>query len=88
MKREEARDILFEFTKTDPLRRHALAVEAAMRAYAGKLGGDAEEWGVVGLLHDFDYEMYPQFPDHPMKGSEILKEALSRPAILSIRVKR
>ena len=72
MTRQEALDLLFEYTKTDSLRKHALAVEAAMRAYARSLGEDEETWGVVGLLHDFDYEMYPQAPDHPMKGSEIL----------------
>ena len=74
MTKEQALDILFEYTKTDSLRKHALAVAAAMRAYARKLGEDEEVWGVVGVLHDFDYEMYPQFPDHPTKGSEILKE--------------
>jgi putative nucleotidyltransferase with HDIG domain len=74
MKRQEAYDLLCTYTKSDALRKHALAVEAAVSAYAGKLGGDREEWSVVGLLHDFDYEMYPQFPDHPMKGSELLKE--------------
>ena len=74
MTRPEAHELLCTFTKSDALRKHALAVEAAVSAYAGKLGGDREEWSVVGLLHDFDYEMYPQFPDHPMKGSELLKE--------------
>ncbi len=74
MTRQEAFDILCTYTKTDPLRKHALAVEAAMAAYAQKLGEDPELWSVVGLLHDFDYEMYPQYPDHPVKGSEILKE--------------
>jgi putative nucleotidyltransferase with HDIG domain len=72
--RTEARDLLFEYTKTESLRKHALAVEAAMRAYAREHGEDEETWGIVGLLHDFDYEMYPQFPDHPTKGSEILKD--------------
>jgi putative nucleotidyltransferase with HDIG domain len=72
--RQAAFDLLCEYTKTDALRKHALAVEAAVSSYAERLGGDKEEWSVVGLLHDFDYEMYPQFPDHPMKGSEILKE--------------
>jgi putative nucleotidyltransferase with HDIG domain len=74
MTRAEAAELLFEYTKTDPLRKHAFAVEAAVAAYADKLGGNQEEWSVVGLLHDFDYERYPEFPDHPMKGSEILKE--------------
>jgi putative nucleotidyltransferase with HDIG domain len=74
MTRQEAFDILCEYTKTDALRKHALAVEAAVRSYAGKMGGDEEEWSVVGLLHDFDYEMYPQFPDHPVKGSALLQQ--------------
>ncbi|MBP2676671.1 MAG: hypothetical protein H6Q84_3511, partial [Deltaproteobacteria bacterium] len=73
MTRQDALTLLYEYTKTDSLRKHALAVEAAMKAYARKFGEDEELWSVVGLLHDFDYEMYPQFPDHPMKGSEILK---------------
>jgi len=72
--RTKALDLLFEYTKSDALRKHALAVEAAMRGYARKFGEDEEIWGVVGLLHDFDYERYPQFPDHPTKGSEILRE--------------
>jgi putative nucleotidyltransferase with HDIG domain len=72
--RQDSLNLLFEYTRTDSLRKHALAVEAAMRAYARKFGEDEETWGTVGLLHDFDYEMYPQFPDHPTKGSEILKE--------------
>jgi putative nucleotidyltransferase with HDIG domain len=72
--RQDALSLLFEYTKTDSLRKHALSVEAAMRAYARKFGQDEEVWGAAGLLHDFDYEMYPQFPDHPTKGSEILKE--------------
>lgn len=74
MNRQKALDLLFEYTKSDSLRKHALAVEAAMRSYAKKFGEDEETWGIVGLLHDFDYEMYPQVPDHPMKGSEILRE--------------
>ena len=72
MTRDEALAILKEFTKSESLLKHAYAVEAAMRAYARKYGEDEELWGVVGLLHDFDYEMYPD--EHPMKGSEILKE--------------
>ncbi|MDH3252234.1 MAG: HDIG domain-containing protein [Ignavibacteria bacterium] len=74
MTRQDSLDLLYEYTKSDSLRKHALAVEAAMRAYAAKLGEDEERWGIVGLLHDFDYEMHPYVPDHPMKGSEILKE--------------
>ncbi len=72
MNRNDALNLLYEYTKSDSLRKHALAVEAAMRAYARKFGKDEEKWGVTGLLHDFDYEMYPQVPDHPAKGSEIL----------------
>jgi putative nucleotidyltransferase with HDIG domain len=74
MNRRDALGLLHEYTKTDSLRKHALAVEAAMRAYAAKLGEDEEAWGIVGLLHDFDYEMYPQVPEHPMKGQEILAQ--------------
>ena len=74
MNRQDALDLLWEYTKTDSLRKHALAVEAAMRACAAKSGGDPDVWGIVGLLHDFDYEMYPQFPDHPTKGSAILAQ--------------
>lgn len=72
--RESSLELLTEYTKSDSLRKHALAVEALMRAYAKKYGEDAEVWGMVGLLHDFDYEMYPTMPDHPTKGAEILRE--------------
>ena len=72
--RQEAFQLLTEYTKTESLISHALAVEAAMRAYARKYSQDEELWGIVGLLHDFDYERYPNAPDHPLKGSEILKE--------------
>jgi putative nucleotidyltransferase with HDIG domain len=72
--RESAWCLLTEFTQSESLRKHALAVEACMRAYARKLGGDEEIWGVVGLIHDFDYEKYPSLQDHPYKGNEILKE--------------
>ena len=65
--------LLHEYTKSESLRKHALAVETAMRAYAKKFSADEEVWGTTGLIHDFDYEMYPQAPDHPVKGSEILK---------------
>ena len=65
--------LLHEYTKSESLRKHALAVETAMRAYAKKFSADEEVWGITGLIHDFDYEMYPQAPDHPVKGSEILK---------------
>jgi putative nucleotidyltransferase with HDIG domain len=70
--RDTAWAILIEFTRSDSLRKHARAVEAAMRAYAGRYGGDGETWGVAGMLHDFDYEMHPRAPAHPMKGAEIL----------------
>jgi putative nucleotidyltransferase with HDIG domain len=73
MDREDAWNILCEYTKTEPLRRHALAVEAAMRAYARKYVGDEERWAMVGLLHDFDFEMHPNPEDHPVKGAEILR---------------
>jgi predicted hydrolase (HD superfamily) len=63
---------LYEYTETDSLRKHAYAVEAAMRAYAHKYNEDPELWGSVGLIHDFDYEKYPE--NHPMKGNEILAE--------------
>src|ERR1700756_2926926 len=69
--------LLTEFTQSESLRKHALAVEACMRAYARKWSRSREEeelWGVVGLLHDFDYEKYPSLDDHPYKGNEILKE--------------
>ena len=74
--REQAWGLLTEFTQSESLRKHALAVEACMRAYARKFTGSDEEelWGVVGLLHDFDYEKYPSLDDHPYKGNEILKE--------------
>jgi putative nucleotidyltransferase with HDIG domain len=74
MDRAAAWELLCEYTKNEGLRKHALAVEACVRAYARKFGEDEVKWSVVGLIHDFDYEMYPNAPDHPMKGSEILKE--------------
>ena len=70
--RDAAWTILTEFTKTDSLRKHARAVEASMRAYAERFGEDVESWGVAGMLHDFDYEMHPRAPHHPVKGAEIL----------------
>jgi len=66
--------LLTEFTESESLRKHALAVEACMRAYARKWGGDESLWGLVGLIHDFDYEKYPTPQEHPYKGNEILKE--------------
>jgi len=72
--RDEAMALLREFTKNENLVKHGLAVEAAMRAYARKFGEDEDEWGIVGLIHDFDYERWPNASDHPLKGAEILKE--------------
>jgi len=66
--------LLTEFTQSESLRKHALAVEACMRAYARRFSGDEDLWGVVGLLHDFDYDKYPSLEDHPYRGNEILKE--------------
>ena len=70
--RQQALDLLYEHTKSDNLRKHGLAVEASMKAFAAKHGDDQEKFALVGLLHDFDYEMFPNAPDHPLKGSEIL----------------
>jgi predicted hydrolase (HD superfamily) len=72
--RKDAWALLCDYTQSESLRKHALAVEGVMRAYARKCDEDEENWGLVGLLHDFDYERYPNAPDHPLKGSEILKE--------------
>src|SRR5437764_6983854 len=72
--RTTAWNLLTEFTHSESLRKHALAVEACMRAYARKFGVNEELWGVAGLLHDFDYERYPSAQEHPYKGNEILKE--------------
>jgi putative nucleotidyltransferase with HDIG domain len=71
--RENAWNVLTEHTKGDSLRKHALAVEAAVRGYARKFGEDEEVWGVVALLHDFDYEQYPDLADHPFRGVDILR---------------
>ena len=72
--RDEAQSILDEWVSNKNLKKHAYAVEAAMRAYAFKLGGDPDKWAIVGLLHDFDYEKYPDLKDHPFKGVAYLKE--------------
>jgi putative nucleotidyltransferase with HDIG domain len=74
MNRADALALVREYTKNDSLIKHMMAVEAAMRAYARKLGADEEKWGIVGLLHDFDYERWPNPPDHPLQGAEILKQ--------------
>ena len=71
--RENAWNVLTEHTKGESLRKHALAVEAAVRGYARTFGEDEEVWGVVALLHDFDYEQYPELKDHPFRGAEILR---------------
>jgi len=71
--RAEAWELLCEYTQNENLRAHALAVEACLRAYARKFGADEELWGVTALLHDFDYEHYPQAPEHPLEGSKILR---------------
>jgi putative nucleotidyltransferase with HDIG domain len=73
MTRDEAWRLLCEYTQSENLRRHALAVEACMRYYARIFGEDEELWGVVGLLHDFDYERYPSLEEHPFRGMEILR---------------
>ena len=72
--REQAWNILCEFTKSEGLRKHALAVEACVVAYARKLGEDERKWSVTALLHDFDWEIHPSLPDHPTKGEPILAE--------------
>ncbi len=73
LSREAAWALLTEFTQSENLRKHALAVEAAVRGYARLWGEDEEAWGVVALLHDFDYERYPDLKDHPFRGAEILR---------------
>ena len=87
MDRQTAWELLCEFTKSESLRKHGLAVETCVRAYARKLGQDEEKWGVTALLHDFDWEIHPELPDHPIKGEPILAargvEEEIRQAILS-----
>jgi len=74
MNRDDAWALLTEYTKSESLLKHALAVEAAVRGYARTFGEDEEAWGMTALLHDFDYERWPTLGDHPNKGSEILRE--------------
>lgn len=74
LSRDSAFALMCEYTQSESLRRHMLCVEIAMRAYAEKFGEDVEKWGIVGLLHDFDYERWPTPPDHPLEGSKILKQ--------------
>jgi putative nucleotidyltransferase with HDIG domain len=85
--REQAWNILCEFTQSESLRKHALAVEACVVAYAKRFGEDERKWSVTALLHDFDWEIHPQAPDHPMKGEAILAgrgvDEETRRAILS-----
>jgi putative nucleotidyltransferase with HDIG domain len=87
MTRGEAWEIVCEFVQSDSLRRHMLAVEACLVAYARKFGEDEERWSIAGLLHDFDWEIHPSAPDHPMKGEPILAargvDEETRKAILS-----
>ena len=73
--RDAAWSLLTRFTQSESLRKHALAVEACMRAYARHFGEDENKWGVIGLIHDFDYEKWPSPGDHPFKGCQILEEA-------------
>ena len=74
MDRQAAWDLLCEYTKGEGLRKHGLAVEAVMRHFARKHGEDEETWGIVGLLHDFDYEQHPDAAQHPSEGAPILRE--------------
>lgn len=87
MTRDEAWQVVCEFVQSDSLRRHMLGVEACLIAYANKFGEDPERWAVTALLHDFDWEIHPAAPDHPMKGEQILAQrgvdADIRRAILS-----
>src|SRR5689334_15146543 len=72
--REQALAIMHQYVQNENLRRHMYATEAAMRAYAVKYNGDQEEWGIVGLLHDFDWEIHPSLEEHPAKGQNILEQ--------------
>lgn len=74
MNRDQAWDIVCEFVQSDSLRKHMLSVEIAMRAYAEYYGEDPDSWGLVGLLHDFDWEIHPSLEQHPMDGAPILRE--------------
>ncbi len=83
--RAAAWSLLTEFTAGDGLRKHARAVEASMRAYASRFGEDPQTWGIAGMLHDFDYEMHPTAPRHPLKGAEILlARGVPRPVVYAV----
>lgn len=84
--RSDAYALVCEYVQSESLRRHMLAVEAAVRAYARRFGADEELWGMVGLLHDFDYERWPNPPDHPLQGAAIL-ERLGYPDELIYAIK-
>ena len=73
LSREDAWNLMTEYTQGESLRKHMMAVEAAVRGYARQFGEDEEDWGVVALLHDFDYERYPNQENHPYRGVEVLK---------------
>ena len=74
MNRDDAWQLLTEYTRSDSLLKHAMGVEAAVRGYARRFGEDEDGWGIVALLHDFDYERWPSLDDHPFRGCEILRE--------------
>ncbi len=74
MDRKSAWNLLCEYTQSESLRKHMLAVEACMRAYARKFGEEPDKWGITGLLHDFDYEKYPTVEEHPFVGNKVLEE--------------
>lgn len=82
MNREQAYALVCEYTESDSLRKHMLAVEAALRSYARKFRADEQTWGIVGLLHDFDYERWPNAPDHPLQGAAILAERGYPPEVI------
>jgi predicted hydrolase (HD superfamily) len=81
MNRTEALSLMLEWNSSESLRKHMLCVETALRAYAVSFGEDEELWGITGLLHDFDYERFPEPPDHPLKGNAVLKQ-LGYPEIM------
>ena len=86
MDRQAAYALVCQYTASESLRRHMLAVEAAMRSYARRYGEDQDRWGIVGLLHDFDYERWPNPPDHPLQGAAILTQ-LGYPADVIYAIK-